>query len=65
MQRWEYKTLKVEAKGWLGGKLDAEELTRELNALGRDGWELVSITDLNMVDGMTRQVVAVLKRPVG
>jgi hypothetical protein len=44
---WEYKTLTFEAAGFWsgGGKLDAQLLTGQLNELGSEGWELVSIFD--------------------
>jgi Domain of unknown function (DUF4177) len=39
MQPWEYKVLSRTARHGFG---DGGE--RELNALGKDGWELVSVT---------------------
>jgi len=66
MQQWEYRTVKVEAKGWFaGGVLDQSKLEAALNDLGRDGWELVSTFDTNMLHGQTREIVSVLKRPKG
>ncbi len=61
---WEYKTLTFEAAGFWsgGGKLDASMLTDQLNELGSQGWELVSIFDTTKLEGQTRQVYAVLKR---
>jgi hypothetical protein len=47
----------------LGGKLDAQKLTDRLNQLGEEGWELVSVFDTNMLEGKTRDVFAILKRP--
>ena len=47
-----------------GGKIDAQKLTDRLNQLGNESWELVSVFDTNMLDGQTRDVFAVLKRPV-
>ena len=65
LQRWEYLSLKVEAKGWfVSGKLDQKEFDGKLNQLGRDGWEVVSVFDTNMMDGMSREIIAVLKRPL-
>ena len=65
LQRWEYTSLKVEAKGWfIGGKLDQDEFDNRLNQLGRDGWEVVSVFDTNMMDGQSREIIAVLKRPL-
>lgn len=46
MKRFEYKTLKIEPKGFWGTKLVAEEIDKILNELGRQGWELVCIQDL-------------------
>lgn len=62
--QWEYKTVKVSAKGWfVGGQLDADELERHLNDLGDDRWELVSILSTTMTYGATREIAAVFKRP--
>ena len=62
MKSWEYKTLKLDAGGWMGGALDHQELEIALNDLGIQGWELVSIFDTNFNQGSTRLVIAVLKR---
>jgi hypothetical protein len=62
---WEYKTVFLATKGFLGGKLDPATFERELNVLGRDGWELVSVFDTNQYEGATRDVVAVFKRASG
>jgi Domain of unknown function (DUF4177) len=62
--KWEYITVLFTATGfWLGGKLDGEAFNSKLNELGADGWELVSVFDTNMLQGQTRDVIAVLKRP--
>jgi hypothetical protein len=61
--RWEYMTLMLRASGFvLGGKIDAQKLTDRLNELGTEGWELVSAFDTSMLEGRTRDVIAVLKR---
>lgn len=62
--KWEYMTLLLPAGGlMLGGRIDAQKLTDRLNELGGEGWELVSAFDTNMLDGQTRDVITVLKRP--
>lgn len=62
--RWEYQTLMFNAGGlFFGGKIDGAQLNDRLNALGEEGWELVSVFDTAMAEGRTRSVVAVLKRP--
>ena len=57
--RWEYKTVDVK-RSFFGGSINAGALEEQLNALGRDGWELVWINQ-NQMHG----VVAVLKRSKG
>ncbi len=57
--RWEYKTIKVK-RAFLTGAIDAEAFEVQLNALGREGWELVCVNQ-NQIHG----VVAVLKRSKG
>ena len=59
---WEYKTIKLGARGFLGGKIDESELDARMKRLGADGWELVTAFDTNTVDGKTRDVVAIFKR---
>ena len=65
---WEYHNVSFDfSAGTLmtkGGLFNAEEFNNELNRLGWDGWELVSVFDTNRFDGGTRYVVAVLKRPL-
>jgi hypothetical protein len=65
MNRWEYKTIEIPVEwNWRGEKRDdANALSRELNALGEQGWELVNAFDLNIGHGASRFVVALLKRP--
>lgn len=63
--KWEYMTLMLPTSGFiLGGKIDGQKLTDRLNQLGNERWELVSVFDTNMLDGKTRDVIAVLKRPL-
>jgi hypothetical protein len=62
MEVWEYKTMKVETKGFTGGILDIEDFNSEINALGEKGWELVSCFTTNRGEGASREAVAVFKR---
>ncbi len=65
-RRWEYKTVKVSAKGWfLGGKLDEVQFDKLLNELGAEGWELVAILTTTQAYGASREIAAVFKRPSG
>ena len=60
--KWEYNTVKLATKGFMGGKLDEVEFTKYMNELGSDGWELVTAFDTNKSYGETRDVVAIFKR---
>jgi hypothetical protein len=62
--QWEYKTLKLATKGFLGGKLDEAQFENYLNGLGQQQWELVTAFDTNQAYGETRDVVAIFKRPL-
>ncbi len=59
--RWEYKTLKFKKRSFFSGALNADELNQELNTLGRDGWELVSVCPAIFM-GASHGLIAVLKR---
>ncbi|RAV22839.1 DUF4177 domain-containing protein [Paenibacillus contaminans] len=62
MEHWEYKTLKVKTGGFLGGKIDEKEFEDQLNAYGREGWELVSCFDTSKSQGESRDIISVFKR---
>ncbi|WP_160687689.1 DUF4177 domain-containing protein [Clostridium sp. C2-6-12] len=62
MERWEYTSIKVETKGFMGGILEIEDFNYELNKFGEQGWELVSCLTTSLGQGTTREVVAVFKR---
>lgn len=43
MKKFEYKTIKMPTKkGWSYGMPDVENFVRELNKLGKQGWELTT-----------------------
>ena len=63
MQKWEYRTIKLDTKGMLGGILDTAAFDSLLNQLGSEGWELVATFDTNQSYGASREAVAVFKRP--
>lgn len=49
--------------GWFGTDFRVGDLEAGLNGFGAEGWELVSVFDVNLGDGRTAGIVAVLKRP--
>ena len=63
MIKWEYTTIKLEAKGWfVGGNFDKSKLDAEMNALGESGWELVSAFSTSKEGGGSRDIVGIFKR---
>ncbi len=64
MERYEYKTLFTDAKGFMGGKVDQMELHNDLNDLGAKGWELVNTVAAAQSYGSTRWLISVFKRKV-
>lgn len=39
MEKWEYKSIKFETKGFMGGILEINDFDNKLNELGQQGWE--------------------------
>ena len=62
MKKFEYETLKLDAKGFLGGKVDTDDLKSSLNEMGCNGWELVDMTASAVGYGETRYIICVFKR---
>lgn len=59
MTQWEYKIINVRSENY---RLDPNAVS-ELNRLGDDGWELISITSVNFKSGATDNIALVFKRP--
>ena len=64
MQKWQYQSFSLTIdRGMFGQKsYDIELLDTELNRLGEDGWQLVTITELN-TNGWTGQLIVTLRKP--
>lgn len=62
MEKFEYKTVFTDAKGVWGGKVNEAAFEAELNALGAQGWELVSSVAAAQSYGSTRWIISVFKR---
>ena len=66
MQKWEYRTLSLvmnekENLVWYDAQEDLSTVSEKLNALGQEGWELVSV-DTNTLSGVTIKTIYYLKR---
>jgi hypothetical protein len=42
--RWEYKTTKYKKRNFFSGGVDIEILNVNINAMAKEGWELVSLS---------------------
>lgn len=68
LTKWEYKVIpiktRIHSNHFEGGnKPVMEDVQKDLNSLGKEGWELVSVQDVNLPDGK-RFTVAYLKRQI-
>ena len=59
MTRWEYHIINIRSENY---RLDPNAV-HQLNALGEEGWELLSITSVNFKSGATDNIAMVFKRP--
>jgi hypothetical protein len=69
MVSWEYRVIPIKTRIHSstlsgGNKPEIEDVQNDLNNLGKDGWELVSVQDVTLLDGR-RFTVAYLKRRKG
>jgi hypothetical protein len=67
--KWEYKVIPIKTRIHSnlleGGRNPVmEDVQSDLNSLGKEGWELVSVQDVSLQDGR-RFTVAYLKRQKG
>ena len=64
MVKWEYRVETTEVGGTVQRNLD-KMTSKWLNEFGNHGWELVSITTLNVGNGLTSKLASlVFKRPI-
>ncbi len=59
MAKWQYKIINIRSENYRLDPASAPELDR----LGIEGWELVSITSVNFKTGATDNIAMVFKRP--
>ena len=63
MDKWEYKTVKLDTTTWIGsGNIEETQLDDQMNRLGNEGWELVSALDTNATGGISKYIVTIFKR---
>lgn len=62
MEKFEYKVVVYDTKGFWGGKVEVQQIENQLNQLGNDGWEMVSCTSTNQSYGSSKSIVCIFKR---
>jgi hypothetical protein len=62
MEKFEYKVVTYDTKGFWGGKVEISQIEDQLNLIGNDGWEMVSCTSTNQSYGSSRSIVCIFKR---
>ena len=45
MEKFEYKVVVYDTKGFFGGCVEVNQLENQLNLLGNDGWEMCAYSD--------------------
>jgi len=62
MEKFEYKVVVYDTKGFWGGSVETNQLENQLNLLVYDGCEMVSCTSTNQSYGSSKSIVCVFKR---
>lgn len=62
--RWEYRVMALQVGGLFAPNVDLDQLGNYLNGAGDEGWELVTVVDINHGQGRTVELVGIMKRPV-
>lgn len=60
--KWQYKTLRYTTSG-MRVDFDEKELEKTMNQLGGEQWELVTALDTNVIQGQTKELVFIFKKP--
>ena len=62
MEKFEYKVMTFDTKGFWGGQVEVNQIEKRLKQLGDDGWEMVSCTSTNQSYGASKSIVCIFKR---
>jgi hypothetical protein len=63
LDRWEYRVAELDLGSWSSGDHYGQVLEAGLNALGEDGWELVSAVRRRARDSYDERLTCIFKRP--
>lgn len=62
MDKYEYKVVAYDTKGFWGGNVEINQIENQLNQFGDCGWEMVSCTSTNQSYGASKSIVCIFKR---
>ena len=64
MAKWKYRVLEYKVKGGIFSKMrTGDDYQSELDALGREGWELVGVIPFTEHQGRLATIHLILKKP--
>ena len=56
--KWEYKVLKIEGNSFWGGlKIDDDNLERQMNELGEQGWDMTRVLPIETNESTTAMAI--------
>lgn len=61
--RREYRVMTLSVEGFFGPNVDLDSLGSYLNDAGDEGWERVTVANINRGQGTTTKLLAIMKRP--
>jgi len=69
LEKWEYKVVPIKTRihtdHFEGGKKPTmDDVQNDLNTLGKEGWELVSVQDISLQDGRMFTVAYLKKQKI-
>ena len=64
MEKYEYKIVTFDTKGFWGGNVETIQIENQFNLLGNDGWEMVGCTSTNQSYGASKSIVCIFKRKI-
>lgn len=64
MKTFEYKTVEIKPEGKWFAKFQQEQIDKQINELGKLGWELVAVVSKNVGYGSTEAFLYTFKRSI-
>lgn len=62
MKKYEYKVIKTKPEGFWNPHVDSDKIMDQVNLLGAEGWEMISVIDTAVGYGQTNEIIMFFKR---